>query len=64
MELSKKLLVAYLMIFTVAFCIAPFMVDAKKYLTIMIPVLGILAIGLGVYTYKFEKQNNNDKKHS
>ena len=64
MELSKKLLVAYLMIFIVAFCIAPFISNAKKYLTIILPVLGFLAIGLAVYTYSDGKENNNDKKHS
>ncbi len=64
MELSKKLLVAYLMIFIVAFCVAPFIQNMKLYLAIVIPVLGVLALGLGVYTYKYDKQNNNDKKHS
>ena len=66
MDLQHKLLVAYLMIFIVTFCVAPFVNQMKLYLGISVPILVLLAIALGVYTYQNNKNDNsnNNKKHS
>jgi len=64
MDLQHKLLVAYLMIFIVTFCVAPFVNQMKLYLGVSVPILVVLAIALLVYAYQNKKNNNNDKKHS
>ena len=70
MELSTILLIAYLMLFIVSVCAAPFIEKMNLYLTIMVPVLVLLAIALAVYTYFVKKgglmsQNSDEnKKHA
>lgn len=64
MDLQHKLLVAYLMIFIVTFCVTPFVNQMKLYLGVSVPILVVLAIALLVYAYQNNKNNNNDKKHS
>ena len=66
MDLQTKLLISYLMLFIVVFSIGGFISDKKTYLMISIPVMALLAILLGIYTFLENKKNTskNEKKHS